>query len=283
MAGPKYNVLILGAWCRRASCTAMIEASPPPRCTCKTGKRECVMPLFAFDGTFNLDQPGTEQRYQRHLGFGDVTPDPSIHFKGIGTRFGAVGRLAVVIFGAGGRERVDGAVRRMKPTCATAPARLVDHRRLSRGAALALAFAAEQGLRQGTDVRFLGLWDCGARRPASPRSPSTSAGISIFLTTRAQQCFHADVARRAAHRLRCIGPTPRLRTPNQEGRLFEVCSARRAFRRRRRQAIAPGLSSIALNWMFTKAAARGLLDRFDRCQRRQRGPGVTRARRGLWS
>jgi hypothetical protein len=50
------------------------------------------MPLYAFDGTWNLDKPGTEHN-TNVVWFHDAYTGPKHYFKGIGTRFGPLGHI----------------------------------------------------------------------------------------------------------------------------------------------------------------------------------------------
>lgn len=205
------------------------------------------MPLYAFDGTWNLDKPGTEHD-TNVIWFHDAYTGPKHYFNGIGTRFGALGRIVGGITGAGGRDRIKEAV-----TVFEADQRrgdtVVDVVGFSRGAALALEFA-NKVCAGGREVRFLGLWDCVPSFGVA--AIPVNIGWDLDLPDRVHKCFHAlalDERRLdfKVHRL-----DAHVDDANEEGRLFEVW-----FRGVHSDVgggnDCPGLSSIALNWMFAKA------------------------------
>ena len=63
------------------------------------------MALYAFDGTWNKDKPGTEGD-TNILWFCSAYGDSGFYQKGVGTKLGKVGRIIGGITGAGGRSRV---------------------------------------------------------------------------------------------------------------------------------------------------------------------------------
>jgi len=211
------------------------------------------MPLFAFDGTFNLDQPGTEHD-TNVIWFRDAYTGPKHYFKGIGTRFGTVGRLAGGIFGAGGRERVDDAVKAYEADLRNGDSSPVDIVGFSRGAALGLAFA-NKVCDKGHDVRFLGLWDCVPSFGVA--AVPINIGWDLDLPDNVRKCFHAMSLDERRIDFKLHRPDATVADANQDGRLFEVW-----FRGVHSDVgggnDCPELSSIALNWMFAKAAACGL-------------------------
>ncbi len=211
------------------------------------------MPLFAFDGTWNVDQPGTE-RDTNVIWFRDAYTGPRHYFNGIGTRFGVVGRLAGGIFGAGGRERVDDAVKQYEADQRKGDTSPVDVVGFSRGAALAVAFA-NKICDKGHEVRFLGLWDCVPSFGVA--SIPINIGWDLDLPDNVHTCFHAMSLdeRRIDFKLHRLDA--KVANAKQDGRLFEVW-----FRGVHSDVgggnDCPGLSSIALTWMFAKAAKAGL-------------------------
>lgn len=125
------------------------------------------MALYAFDGTWNEDEPTAEQdtnvvRFRRAYQ-GDVNYIP-----GVGTRFGAIGKVFGGLFGAGGKPRIQEMYEALVANW-KAGDQTIDITGFSRGAALAVHFSnvVAEGIREddGTvieanpRVRFLGVWD----------------------------------------------------------------------------------------------------------------------------
>jgi uncharacterized protein (DUF2235 family) len=211
------------------------------------------MPLYAFDGTWNLDKPGTEND-TNVVWFHDAYVGPKHYFKGIGTRFGEVGRLAGGIFGAGGRERVGDAVKAFEADSRSGGDTTVDIVGFSRGAALALAFA-NKVCDKGHDVRFLGIWDCVPSFGVA--AIPINIGWDLDLPDNVRKCFHAMSLDERRIDFKLHRADAKVADAKQEGRLFEVW-----FRGVHSDVgggnNCPGLSSIALNWMFTKGGTSGV-------------------------
>ena len=68
--------------------------------------------LFAFDGTWNKDNPGNEHD-TNVAWFANGYTENSLYIPGVGTRFGILGQAVGGMTGAGGRTRVDEAMRRL--------------------------------------------------------------------------------------------------------------------------------------------------------------------------
>jgi uncharacterized protein (DUF2235 family) len=210
--------------------------------------------LYAFDGTWNLDKPGTD-RDTNVAWFRRAYDGQVVYWQGVGTRFGAPGRVVGGLTGAGGRERVDEAVQ-MAVLAQDGPDPVIDVVGFSRGAALALHFVNQLAkLPAPPPVRFLGLWDCVPSFGVAV--VDANLGWDLELPDNVAKCYHAlalDERRQSFHLHR---PDARVEHADQEGRLFEVW-----FRGVHSDVgggnINPGLSSIPLAWMFTKAAAAGL-------------------------
>jgi uncharacterized protein (DUF2235 family) len=219
------------------------------------------MALYAFDGTWNKDRANaatdTNVIWFRNACLGTVCYQP-----GVGTRFGRAGRVIGGMHGAGGRTRVRRMLEALK-RCFKAGDRTIDIVGFSRGAALALHFAnhiESNGVQghsatNGARIRFLGLWDT-VPSFGVPGS-KTNLGWNLALPDNVEKCFHAlalDERRRTftLHRL-----DARVAHSDQDGRLFELW-----FRGVHSDVgggnANPGLSSIALNWMFSRAAACGV-------------------------
>ena len=126
------------------------------------------MALYAFDGTGNKDNP-VDAKDTNVLKFFNAYEDgyggagENFYVKGVGTRWGLLGKVVGSIFGAGGRNRLGKAKKALKRNLRKGDT-TIDIVGFSRGAALALEFANEVGKMtiQGVKsppVRFLGLWD----------------------------------------------------------------------------------------------------------------------------
>src|SRR5258705_11150542 len=115
------------------------------------------MPLYAFDGTWNLDKPGTEHD-TNVVWFHDAYTGPKHYFKRIGTRLGALGHIVGGINGAGGRDRVEEALAEFEADQRRGDP-VVDAVGFSPGAALALEFPHTECAR-ARRTPSLRLWNC---------------------------------------------------------------------------------------------------------------------------
>lgn len=124
------------------------------------------MALYAFDGTWNSDEVDDVQDTNvvrfKELYMGN-TPE---YMEGVGTRFGAVGKVLGGIFGLGGQTRIDEMYDELCENWKND--KVIDIIGFSRGAALAVHFAnrigkegiiLDDGTREDVKIRFLGLWD----------------------------------------------------------------------------------------------------------------------------
>jgi uncharacterized protein (DUF2235 family) len=225
------------------------------------GTKECVpMPLYAFDGTWNVDKPGTEHD-TNVVWFRDAYTGPKHYFEGIGTRFGELGRIVGGVTGAGGRDRVKEAGAAFdidQRNGATVDPRTgettVDIVGFSRGAALALEFA-NKVCEKGGKVRFLGLWDTVPSFGVA--AIPLNIGWELDLPDNVRKCYHAMALDERRIDFQIHRPDARVADANQEGRLFELW-----FRGVHSDVgggnDCPGLSSIALHWIFGKASTCGL-------------------------
>jgi uncharacterized protein (DUF2235 family) len=210
------------------------------------------MCLYAFDGTWNVDKPDTEHD-TNVVWFYNAYNGPKEYYKGIGTRFGAFGRILGGVTGAGGRDRVKDALDAYERNKAKGDS-LVDIVGFSRGAALALEFA-NKVCGRGAACRFVGIWDCVPSFGVA--AIPINIGWDLDVPDRVAKCYHAMALdeRRIDFQLR--RPDATVADANQEGRLFELW-----FRGVHSDVgggnDAPGLSSLALNWMFIKAQKSGL-------------------------
>ncbi len=123
------------------------------------------MALYAFDGTSNIDEvddiKDTNVVRFKELYQGDIH-----YIEGVGTRFGALGKVLGGLLGMGGRSRIDEMLDELAENYPND--KVVDVIGYSRGAALAVHFCnklAKEGvtLKDGNhvipEIRFLGLWD----------------------------------------------------------------------------------------------------------------------------
>lgn len=215
------------------------------------------MALYAFDGTWNSENPDTA-RNTNVWWFHKAYNGPKRYWPGVGTRLRLLGKIAGGITGAGGHQRIREALVQLTKNFLAGDT-VVDVVGFSRGAALAVDFANEvanvTGLPGPTPprVRFLGVWDI----VASFDIPGDDIDIGFNFKTppTAQRIIHCMALdeRRLAFPLTRMGLTGQ----GEEGRLLELW-----FRGVHSDVgggdEAIGLSSIALNFMFKQAAAAGV-------------------------
>jgi hypothetical protein len=170
------------------------------------------MPLYAFDGTWNEAKDGDDpqysntnvvrffEAYRRH----SARPDLDFYLAGVGTRFGAVGRVLGGVFGLGELPRINEAYDRLCQAWDQGE-RDIDIVGFSRGAATTLDFVhciQDRGIRRpGSDevverspkIRFLGVWDVVASFGlANLGNTALNIGHHLSLPKRnLQYCFHA--------------------------------------------------------------------------------------------
>jgi len=215
------------------------------------------MALYAFDGTWNTDKPNADQD-TNVVWFHNAYTGSKRYWKGVGTRFSFIGKIVGGINGAGGFERIEDALKELKKNFAAGDT-VVDVVGFSRGAALAVHFANKVGKQtdlaggQPPVVRFLGVWDI----VGSFGLPGNDIDLGFDLKTppSAQHILHCM----ALDERRLFFPLTRLSgsRPNEGARLMEAW-----FRGVHSDVgggdMAQGLSSIALNFMFTQATMAGL-------------------------
>lgn len=211
--------------------------------------------LYAFDGTGNKDEPGTDRDTNVVL-LRDAYTGQKLYYRGIGTRFGIVGAVVGSITGLGGRSRADEAYEQFEQFLAAGD-RTIDIVGFSRGAALALAFANKVAKHPDEPlIRFLGIWDCV---PAFgiPSLP-WNIGWQLDLPENVQHCYHALSLDERRHTFRLY--RPKLEAGDRDGHRDCLCEVWFAGVHSDVGGgnTNPGLSSIALNWMFRKALACGL-------------------------
>src|SRR6476620_4934875 len=212
------------------------------------------MALYAFDGTWNSDKPGS-QHDTNVLWFRRAYSSECFYREGVGTRFGPFGQVLGGITGAGGHTRVHEGLQQLAENVAAGDA-AIDIVGFSRGAALAIDFANRVSHLPGSPtIRFLGVWDCVPSFGAA--SIDWDPTWELDLPDNVAKCYHAmalDERRDTFHLHRF---NARVEDADAEGRLFEVW-----FRGVHSDVGGgnnnPALSSIALNWMLRKAASCGL-------------------------
>ena len=216
------------------------------------------MALYAFDGTWNQDQELDERdtNVLRFFELSDEPDDRKLYMKGIGTRFGVIGRVFGGAFGIGGRNRVDAAYAHLEAVWQ--PGEPIDVVGFSRGAAVALDFVnriADRRNKHGAPqppIRFLGLFDTVAAFGVPNVGPIEEIDLNIghklsLPADGVTRCHHAialDERRRAFGVTRLLGA-------------YEV------WFRGCHSDVGGGngntrLSFIALRWMARKAASCGV-------------------------
>jgi uncharacterized protein (DUF2235 family) len=165
------------------------------------------MALYAFDGTWDAEKDAGEYGNNTNVvKFRDAYEGRSeFYTKGVGTRYGILGKIIGGAFGVGGKERIARAAEHLAQYFADGD-RDIDIVGFSRGAALALHFAntiASRGVRDRDGrviaarpvVRFLGLWDVVAAFgiPIDLGIPFSriNLGYRLSLPDTVAYCFHA--------------------------------------------------------------------------------------------
>ncbi|MBA2524839.1 MAG: DUF2235 domain-containing protein [Pyrinomonadaceae bacterium] len=235
------------------------------------------MALYAFDGTWNkpdtksdnIDQNTNVFNFLPFYAPGDAEARDKIeeYEAGVGTRFGAPGRIVGGFFGAGGRDRVH----EMVDSFATnwkrngPEDRTVDVIGFSRGAALALHFcnALTAGVKIDGEtvkpaIRFLGLWDVvpsfGLPGIIVPDAHAINLGWKLDVPSCVERCYHAMALdeRRGAFDVYRLDPenddAPRMQEWWFRGVHSDVGGGNGNVER----------CNIALVWMLQQAHARGL-------------------------
>ncbi|MEO8100871.1 MAG: DUF2235 domain-containing protein [Acidobacteriota bacterium] len=199
------------------------------------------MALYAFDGTWQQDQPDLEHD-TNVVWFRDAYQDGAVFYEpGVGTRFSWLGKLAGGLTGAGGRRRVREALAHLDPNDPN-----IDIIGFSRGSALALHFA--NSLPAGAKVRFLGLFDTVPCFGVPGNA--INFGWKLGLPGSVGHCYHAM----ALDEARMNFPLHRLKGDD--------CLTEMWFRGAHSDVgggnANSGLSSVALDWMFQCARCCGV-------------------------
>jgi uncharacterized protein (DUF2235 family) len=209
------------------------------------------MALYAFDGTWNSDKPGTKND-TNVLWFRQAYTGECFYREGVGTRFGPFGQVLGGITGAGGHTRVHEALQRLDEHLQAGDAD-IDIVGFSRGAALAVDFANRVNELPGhPTIRFLGIWDCVPSFGVA--SIDADPSWELDLPDNVAKCYHAMALEERRHTFHLHRLSARVEDADAEGRLFEVW-----FRGVHSDVGGgnnnPGLSSVALNWMLQKAVS----------------------------
>lgn len=211
------------------------------------------MAIYAFDGTWNEDETD-EAKDTNVVKFCDAYLGSVFYLEGVGTRLGFIGKILGGLTGAGGRVRMDEALDSLDKNFKRGD-HDIDIIGFSRGSALALHFANMIHQEKGAAViRFLGVWDV----VASFGMPGNdlNVGWKLTLPPNVRRCFHAM----ALDERRGNFPVTRIRTeevhPSGDERIKEVWF--RGVHSDVGGSASVGLSSIALSWMFSRAALANL-------------------------
>jgi hypothetical protein len=221
------------------------------------------MALYAFDGTWNRDQ-FDDAEDTNVVRFREIYAGAEYEYlTGVGTRFGAVGRVLGGLFGSGGRSRIHEMYEALCENWSKGD-RDIDIVGFSRGAALALHFAnkiAKDGI-EGADeqpaIRFLGLWDVvgsfGLSFDTFVNFNQINLGWDLDeVAGCVQHCFHAMALheRRETFGLTRLDPDHLLANVREvwfRGVHSDVGGGNRNVKR----------SNIALEWMLQNARASGV-------------------------
>lgn len=166
------------------------------------------MALYAFDGTWNEEKDaGHYGQNTNVVRFRDAYEGQrEFYTKGVGTRYGIIGKILGGAFGVGGRERIEQASKQLAKNFAAGDTE-IDIIGFSRGAALALHFANvidRKGVRDAASgklverhpkIRFLGLWDVvaafGIPIDIGIHFSRINLGYVLSLPDNVEHCFHA--------------------------------------------------------------------------------------------
>lgn len=223
------------------------------------------MALYAFDGTWNKDEPVPEKDTNVVRFVEAYKKGGAKYLAGVGTRFSIFGKIVGGITGAGGRSRI---LRMYKHACRNYAAgdTDIDVVGFSRGAALAVHFCnvlAKKGLElpDGSvacpKVRFLGLWDIVASFgiPVNIIIPfnEINVGWDLELPENVGRCYHAMAQDEVRQTFRVTRLDPGHTHPNVEELWFRGVHSDVGGGNGATQ-----LSNITLHWMLQKAAECGV-------------------------
>ncbi|MBF0183543.1 MAG: DUF2235 domain-containing protein [Magnetococcales bacterium] len=161
------------------------------------------MALYAFDGTWNDDEPDPSGD-TNVVKFRDYYKGTVNYLSGVGTRYGALGRIFGGVFGAGGQTRIEEMYAMLVENWKNGD-HVIDIIGFSRGAALAVHFANvihDQGIKideapplQSPMIRFLGVWDVvgsfGIPINFVLNFHDMNIGYDLTVPANVAQCYHA--------------------------------------------------------------------------------------------
>ena len=222
------------------------------------------MALYAFDGTWNsavVDDGIEDENDTNVVHFYEVYGGPKWYVSGPGTRLGKLGKVVGGFIGAGARERLEEAYKKLRKNF-EAGDRTIDIVGFSRGAAIALDFAnlihdrgvihekTEQVIADNVPIRFVGLWDVVGSFgiPIGERVfQKINLGHKLSVPDNVEYAFHAIS----------------LDDRRQSFRVTRQVNAYEVWFRGVHSDVGggngnAGLSCIALRWMLSKAKAAGL-------------------------
>jgi uncharacterized protein (DUF2235 family) len=211
------------------------------------------MALYAFDGTWNVDEVD-EAKDSNVVRFREAYTNQVFYLEGVGTRKGFIDKILGAYTGAGAKIRLVEAMTQLNRNFEDGD-HIVDIIGFSRGAATALHFANDiQKDKDRAEIRFLGLWDVVASFgiPGNDNNP----GWTLTLPNNVRNCYHAmalDESRGAFPLTRVRAAADGLPT---SGRLQEVWF--RGVHSDVGGSSPSGLRSIALCWMLRRAVETGL-------------------------
>lgn len=218
------------------------------------------MALYAFDGTWNIDDID-DGKDTNVVKFVELYTGKKEYEAGVGTRLGALGRAAGGLFGLGGRTRINEMCEALAKNWENGD-RIVDIIGFSRGAALAVHFAnkiGEEGIELSNGekinpkVRFLGVWDIvgsfGLSFDTIINFQEINLGWDIdYIANNVEKCCHAMALdeRRETFNITRLDPNNAL--DNVEERWFRGVHSDIGGGNEN-----PDRSNIALQWMLKKA------------------------------
>ena len=235
---------------------------------------DCVVTLYAFDGTWNDSSAPEDQR--------DARKDTNVHrFRalyggsceyrdGVGTRYGFVGKLVGGLTGAGAQSRIEEQFQTLKTRFAAGDTD-IDIVGYSRGAAIARMFVQRiehdfyeltrggHPLESPPKIRFLGLFDTVASFgvPWSENEGDFKPDIPEFV----EHTFHAmalDETRETFGIERCLGNRTKITEVWFRGGHGDIGGNATYAERKGSEVSNRERSDVALNWMLAKANACGV-------------------------
>ena len=225
------------------------------------------MALYAFDGTWSEDEedPSEKTNVVKFCDAYEANGGKVEYIKGVGTRFGAIGRVFGGVFGAGGQTRIEEMYRKLCDNWRDDDQH-IDIIGFSRGAALAVHFSNvidKVGIEVDgqdpatTPVRFLGLWDVvgsfGIPINFVLNFQDIDIGYDLISPDSVEHCFHAMALNERRQTFKVF----------RQDRKSERDNVKECWFRGVHSDVGGGngnfkLSNIALQWMLSNAMEIGL-------------------------